>query len=72
MIDELDGGTPGTDDSGNAFGAPLVMSDHLKWGEARWWSGNKDEARKQFARAASLDLSPADRRALQSRVSTHG
>jgi tetratricopeptide (TPR) repeat protein len=34
---------------------------HLKWGEAWWWSGNKDEARKQFATASRLDLSTAER-----------
>jgi tetratricopeptide (TPR) repeat protein len=34
---------------------------HLKWGEALLWSGDKAEARKQFAIAARLDLSPAER-----------
>ena len=34
---------------------------HLKWGEALWWSENKEEARKQFAIASRLDLSPAER-----------
>ncbi|HEY2032210.1 MAG TPA: hypothetical protein VGH02_00845 [Rhizomicrobium sp.] len=35
---------------------------HLKWGEALVWAGKKDEARKQFAIARSLELSPADAR----------
>jgi tetratricopeptide (TPR) repeat protein len=32
---------------------------HLKWGEALLWSGKRDEARKQFAIAATLDLTPS-------------
>ena len=34
---------------------------HLKWGEALWWSGDKDGARKQFAIAPGLDLTPAEK-----------
>jgi tetratricopeptide (TPR) repeat protein len=34
---------------------------HLKWGEALWWSGDKDEAKKQFAVASGLDLSTAEK-----------
>jgi tetratricopeptide (TPR) repeat protein len=34
---------------------------HLKWGEALVWSGDRAGAKKQFAIAAHLDLSPADR-----------
>ena len=34
---------------------------HLKWGEALYYAGKKDEAKKQFVRAAELDLSPADK-----------
>jgi len=34
---------------------------HLKWGEALWWSGHRDEARKQFAIAGGLDLTAAER-----------
>jgi tetratricopeptide (TPR) repeat protein len=34
---------------------------HLKWGEALFWSGDKDGAQKQFAIAAGLDLSAADK-----------
>ena len=34
---------------------------HLKWGEALLWSGDKDGAKKQFATAAGLDLSPAEK-----------
>jgi tetratricopeptide (TPR) repeat protein len=34
---------------------------HLKWGEALWWSGDKDGARKQFAAAAGLDMTPSEK-----------
>ena len=34
---------------------------HLKWGEALAYAGSKDEAKAQFARAAGLELSPADK-----------
>jgi tetratricopeptide (TPR) repeat protein len=34
---------------------------HLKWGEALHYAGRDDEARGQFALAARLDLSPAER-----------
>jgi tetratricopeptide (TPR) repeat protein len=34
---------------------------HLKWGEALGFAGNKDEAQKQFALAAGLDMSVADK-----------
>jgi predicted Zn-dependent protease len=44
---------------------------HLKWGEALLWSGNKADAKKQFAVAAQLDLSAADSAAL-ARVSAMG
>jgi tetratricopeptide (TPR) repeat protein len=37
---------------------------HLKWGEALYYAGKKDEARKRFARAATLDLTAAERREL--------
>jgi tetratricopeptide (TPR) repeat protein len=33
---------------------------HLKWGEALLWSGDKTDARKQFAVASHLDLAPAE------------
>jgi tetratricopeptide (TPR) repeat protein len=41
---------------------------HLKWGEALVWLGDKPGAAKQFALAAYLDLSAADKAEL-SRVS---
>ena len=44
---------------------------HLKWGEALLWSGKADEAKKQFAIAASLDLTSADRSELARVKSTH-
>jgi len=34
---------------------------HLKWGEALWWSGERDDAKKQFAIAGGLDLTAAER-----------
>ncbi len=34
---------------------------HLKWGEALVYAGKVDEAKKQFARAAQLELSAADK-----------
>ncbi len=34
---------------------------HLKWGEALLWSGDRDGARRQFARAAALFLTPGER-----------
>jgi len=34
---------------------------HLKWGEALGYAGRKDEAQKQYAVAAGLDLSSADK-----------
>jgi tetratricopeptide (TPR) repeat protein len=34
---------------------------HLKWGEALTYAGKKDEAQKQFALAAGLDLSADDK-----------
>ena len=38
---------------------------HLKWGEALLWSGDKDGARKQFAIASTLYLTPTEKAALQ-------
>ncbi|HEY1876774.1 MAG TPA: hypothetical protein VGG66_04860 [Rhizomicrobium sp.] len=34
---------------------------HLKWGEALYYAGKRDEAQKQFARAAQLDLTPSEK-----------
>ena len=34
---------------------------HLKWGEALVYAGKKDEAQKQFAQAATLDLTPREK-----------
>ena len=34
---------------------------HLKWGEALWWSGRREEAKKQFAIATGLDISANDK-----------
>jgi tetratricopeptide (TPR) repeat protein len=42
----------------------------LKWGEALAYAGKKDEAAKHFARAATLDLTPAEKSELAER--THG
>jgi tetratricopeptide (TPR) repeat protein len=38
---------------------------HLKWGEALFYAGKHDEAKKQFAIAAGLDFSPADKTVLE-------
>jgi predicted negative regulator of RcsB-dependent stress response len=34
---------------------------HLKWGEALVHAGKKDEAKKHFARATQLDLTPSEK-----------
>jgi len=34
---------------------------HLKWGEALAYAGKRDEAGKQFVRAAQLDLTPSEK-----------
>ncbi len=34
---------------------------HLKWGEALWWAGKHDDAKKQFAIAAGLDMTPFEK-----------
>jgi hypothetical protein len=44
---------------------------HWKWDEALVYAGNKDEAAKEFAIAAGLDLSAGDKGAL-ARVSAQG
>lgn len=41
--------------------APKWGRLHLKWGEALVYAGRKEEAKKQFAIAAGLDLAPAER-----------
>ncbi|HWU55372.1 MAG TPA: hypothetical protein VN175_07710 [Rhizomicrobium sp.] len=41
--------------------APNWSRLHLKWGEALAYCGHKDEARKHFARAAALDLTPPEK-----------
>ena len=41
--------------------APAWGRLHLKWGEALWWSGDKAGARKQFAIAAGLDMTPSEK-----------
>ena len=44
---------------------------HLKWGEALTYASKKDEAAKQFTRAATLDLKPSEKSEL-ARVGPHG
>jgi hypothetical protein len=34
---------------------------HLKWGETLFYAGKRDDAQKQFARAAGLDLAPSEK-----------
>jgi tetratricopeptide (TPR) repeat protein len=43
---------------------------HLKWGEALYYAGKRDEAQKQIARAAALDLTPTEKAEL-SRFPVH-
>jgi Flp pilus assembly protein TadD len=51
--------------------APKWARLHLKWGEALWWAGRKDEARAQFAMALSLGLAPAEAGQLARYRNTH-
>jgi cytochrome c-type biogenesis protein CcmH/NrfG len=41
--------------------APNWVHLHLKWGEALLYTGDKTGAKKQFAIASRLDLTPVDR-----------
>ena len=45
---------------------------HLEWGKALVWSGRKADAKKQFAFAATLDLSATERADLARWTKTHG
>ncbi len=45
---------------------------HLKWGEALLWSGDKAGAQKQFANAATLDLTSAEKYELMRTESAYG
>jgi predicted negative regulator of RcsB-dependent stress response len=51
---------------GPHFADPLEM-----WGEALFWTGDKDGAKAQFALAARLDLSVADRAELSRNEAGH-
>ena len=44
---------------------------HLEWGKALFYAGKKDEARKQLAVAASLDLSSSDKAFLGRWMKSH-
>ncbi|HEX9159490.1 MAG TPA: hypothetical protein VF835_04615 [Rhizomicrobium sp.] len=44
---------------------------HLKWGEALYYVGKRDDARNAFAVASHLDLSPQDENALHGWVKRH-
>jgi tetratricopeptide (TPR) repeat protein len=44
---------------------------HLEWGRALLYSGHKEEARRQFAIATSLELSPSDKAALVGASAMH-
>lgn len=52
--------------------APNWGSLHLKWGEALYNAGRKDEAKRQFEIASHLDLSKADGAALARMRPPHG
>ncbi len=41
--------------------APSWGRLHLKWGEALLYAGKPDEAKKRFAIAARLDLTPSEK-----------
>jgi tetratricopeptide (TPR) repeat protein len=45
---------------------------HLKWGEALWWSGHRDDAKKQFAIAPGLDLTASEMSELARVEHSHG
>jgi len=45
--------------------APIWGRLHLKWGEALAYRGKRDEAKKQLAIAAGLDLVAADKATLR-------
>ena len=45
---------------------------HLKWGEALWWSGDKQDAKTQFAAAAGLDLTRSETSELAGMRAAHG
>ena len=44
--------------------APRWGRLHFKWGEALFYTGRKDEAKKQFAAASALELVQGDKAAL--------
>jgi tetratricopeptide (TPR) repeat protein len=45
---------------------------HLKWGEALFYAGKRSDAKKLFAIAAGLDLSPSDKTALEHWMTLRG
>ena len=45
---------------------------HLKWGEALLWSGDKDDARKQFTIARALDFTPSEKSELNRTAANAG
>lgn len=53
-------GAPGVSEEANKY-APNWGRLHLKWGEALWWNGKRDDAKKQFAIASGLDLTPVEK-----------
>ena len=57
--------------SGEGAGAAMGIAMNQA-GEALMYSGNSDEAQRQFAAAGRLDLSESDKRELQQRAGYHG
>ena len=51
--------------------APNWGRMHLKWGEALFYAGRKDEARAQYQKASTLNLTATDKAELE-RMSTDG
>ena len=58
-------------DDANKY-APNWGRLHLKWGEALLWSGERNDAAKQFALAVSLYLTPSEQAELSRVRNFHG
>ena len=52
--------------------APNWGRPHLKWGEALLWPGKRNDAQKQFAIGATLDLAPSEASELARIRGMHG
>ena len=52
--------------------APNWGGLHLQWGKALFYTGKENDAQKQFALAARVDLSQSDKVALAGWMKAHG